>query len=71
MFPQAVVAPFELVVESLTALALHQAFAFAALVYDDDAELRVDFSLAILVAAGRADLDLGGKNQFFAHIGCK
>ena len=68
MFPEAVVAPLELIVESLAAFALHKALAFTSFIDDNDSELRVDFSVSVPIAASCADLQLGRKNQFFAHV---
>lgn len=70
MFPQAIVAPLELVVQPLAALVLHQALAFAAFLDDNDRQFRVYLPLAIPVAACCADFHFGRENQFFAHIGC-
>lgn len=51
VFPQAVIAPLEFVVESLAALALHQTLSFTPLVINDYSEFRVNFAFAIPVAA--------------------
>ena len=67
MLPKAVVTPFEFVVQALAAFALHEAFALTGVRHDNDAQLRVDFSLAIPVATGGADFDFSRDNQFLVH----
>ena len=67
MLPQAVVTPFELVVQALAAFALNQTFSGAPFFYNNDPEFRVHFPFAVPVATGRADLDFGGENKLFAH----
>lgn len=67
MLPEAVFVPFEFIGQPLTTGALNEAFAGAIFIHNDNANFRVDFSIAVPKAAGGADFDFGWNDKFFCH----
>ena len=69
MLPEAIITPFELVIEPLATFTLDKAFALGTIIDNDDPQFRINGAFSVPIAAGRANLDLGRKNQFFTHVG--
>jgi hypothetical protein len=67
MFPEAIIAPLEFIIQTLAALALNQALSGATIIDYHDSKFGIHFPLAIPVTAGCTDFDFGRKNQFFSH----
>ncbi|MDA0191188.1 MAG: hypothetical protein OSW77_12960, partial [Proteobacteria bacterium] len=67
MLPRAGFRMIAHIVQAATAFFLHQAHPLAAFGDDNDAQLGVDRSFAVPVAAGRADLHFGRQYQFSIH----
>lgn len=67
MFPETIIAPLELIIQTLAALALNQTLSGATIIDYHDSKFRIHFPLAIPVTAGCTDFDFGRKNQFFSH----
>lgn len=67
MFPEAIITPLELIIQTPAALALSEALPGATIVDHYHAKFRIHFPLAIPVTAGCTDFDFGRKNQFFSH----
>ena len=67
MFPQTIVAPFELVIQTLATFVLHQAFASTTLVDHDNPKFRVNFPFTVPITACRTYFDFGWKDELFSH----